>query len=422
MDYQIDYKDKRPENIIINDTPPARLIKKECIGEQNRDWTNKLILGDSLRVLKALYLDPLIKGEVRLVYIDPPYSTKQIFETKDLWYRPESDDGGFKHAYSDELSGSLYLEFLRERLILLRELLADNGSIYVHLDSNMAFAVKVIMDEVFGERSFKAWITRQKCSYKNYTKNLYGNISDFIMFYTKSDDYIWHRPYEKWDELRITKEYNHIEKSTGRRYKLVPIHAQGVRHGSTGGEWRGMMPPPGKHWQFTPEKLDEFDRRGEIYWSPTGNPRRKLYFDTVSKGVPMQDIWVGFRDAINQMTIITGYPTEKNIDMLKLIVAASSNKDDIVLDAFIGSGTTCHAAAELNRRWIGIDSSETAIRIAQTRLAKLKEGKVSKMQGQFDLGEAHDLQPKRYYSFVLLKQEQFKSKKVIEKAEAEASF
>ncbi len=109
-----------------------------------------------------------------------------------------------------------------------------------------------------------------------------------------------------------------------------------------------MLPPPGKHWQFTPQTLEEMDARGEIYWSPTGNPRRKVYLDE-SVGVTVQDIWLDFKDAHNQNVRITGYPTEKNPDLLALIVRASSHAGDIVLDCFSGSGTTLDAASQLGR-------------------------------------------------------------------------
>lgn len=136
----------------------------------------------------------------------------------------------------------------------------------------------------------------------------------------------------------------------------MPIHAPGTRNGETGKAWRGKMPPPGKHWQYTPQKLDELDAAGEIYWSPTGNPRRMVFFDS-DKGIPIQDIWLNYRDSVNQSQKTTGYPTEKNLDMLKMIVAASSNPGDIVLDCFAGSGTTLDAAFELGRLWIGADNS-----------------------------------------------------------------
>ena len=127
-----------------------------------------------------------------------------------------------------------------------------------------------------------------------------------------------------------------------------------------------MMPPKGKHWQFTPEKLEEMDARGEIYWSSNGNPRRKVYLDQ-SKGVPVQDIWLDYLDINNQNTLVTGYPTEKNIDMLKRIIEASSSPGDLVLDCFAGSGTTLVAAEELGRQWIGVDIGEEAIATIKNR-------------------------------------------------------
>lgn len=132
--------------------------------------------------------------------------------------------------------------------------------------------------------------------------------------------------------------------------------------------WRGQLPPPGKHWQYTPKDLDEMDARGEIYWSPNGNPRRKIYLDQ-SDGVPIQDIWLDLRDAHNQNINITGYPTEKNPDLLTRIIRASSNPGDLVLDCFSGSGTTLAVASQLHRKWIGIDNSVEAITTTLRRFA-----------------------------------------------------
>lgn len=311
------------------------------VGENSN---NQLYFGNNIDVLRFLF-NYGYKGKINLVYIDPPFATDSIFVNR------EQD-----HAYSDSLTGSEYVEFLRERLIVLHELLAPTGSIYVHLDNKMAFTIKLVMDEIFGENNFRAFITRKKCSTKNYTKNTYGNISDYIMFYTKSDSYIWNRPYEPWNYDRMLEEYPCIDEKTGRRYKKVPVHAPGIRKGETGKEWRGMLPPKGKHWQYTPQKLDELDKNGEIYWSPTGNPRRKVFCDP-QKGIPLQDIWLDYRDSINQAQKTTGYPTEKNMEMLKMIVQASSNPNDIVLDCFAGSGATLEAAYDCGRKWIGVDNS-----------------------------------------------------------------
>ncbi|OKH38443.1 restriction endonuclease subunit M [[Phormidium ambiguum] IAM M-71] len=353
LSFRLEYEGKTSTEEIFN-TPLAELHRILSVDKQPK---NRLIYGDNLRVIRTLLDDADITGKVGLIYIDPPYATGLNFESRKQ-----------THAYHDFLDGADYLEFIRQRLILLRELLADHGSIYIHLDENMAFPVKVLMDEIFGAKNFRNWITRKKCNPKNYTRKQYGNISDYILFYTKSDDYVWNQPFEAWTDVTTKKEYQYIEEETGRLYKKVPIHAPGVRKGETGKPWRGMLPPPGKHWQYPPKVLDEMDARSEIYWSPTGNPRRKVYFDN-SKGIAVQDIWLEFKDAHNQNIKITGYPTEKNSEMLKRIILASSNKGDLVLDAFLGSGTTVAVAEELEREWIGIDNSPLAMDITVHRLA-----------------------------------------------------
>ena len=362
------YAGKMAEATILN-TPPQTYI---CAYE-GEPSTNRLYYDDNLNVLATLLQDRNVSGKVRLIYIDPPYATGGIFKS-----RSQED------AYTDLMVGANYLEFLRKRLIFLRELLADDGSIYVHLDGNMAFQAKILMDELFGEKNFRNWITRKKCNPKNYTRKTYGNISDFILFYTKSDNYVWHRPYEPWTAETSAKEYQYVEPETGRRYKKVPIHAPGTRNGATGKPWRGQLPPPGKHWQYTPDKLDEMEANGEIYWSPNGNPRRKIYLDQ-SEGKAAQDIWLEFKDAHNQNIEITGYPTEKNPDLLRRIIRASSNPGDIVLDCFAGSGTTLEIAGELKRQWIGVDNSEQALQAMIKRLTSGREA-----MGDFVNGHEHE--------------------------------
>lgn len=349
----------------------------------DNDHRNKLFFGDNLAVLRDLCENNDIRGHVNLIYIDPPYATNMVFQTRN------QDD-----AYTDLLTGEDYIDFMKDRLVLMHRLLSEDGSIFVHLDANMVFHVKVLMDQIFGSRNFKGMITRQKCRPKNYTKKTFGNISDYILYYSKSQNPIWNRPIAEWTDEKMLKEYQNIEEGTGRRYKKVPIHAPGTRNGSTGSEWRGMMPPPGKHWQYTPDKLDQFDAKGEIYWSSNGNPRRKVYFDE-NGGIPVQDIWLDCIDAANQNTVITGYPTEKNPLILKRIIEAATNEGDLVLDCFAGSGTTLAVASELNRNWIGVDCGETAIK---TILRRFKNGGekmgdfVNKQQKSADLTLFNELE------------------------------
>ena len=343
-------------NILTFVRTPQECRTIRCVSKmETNGQIKRLYHADNLDVLRQLVCDTQVCGHVNLIYIDPPYNTGTIFETID-----------HKYAYHDNFTIEGYLNFMKERLLLLHKLLADNGSIYVHLDSNMLFHIKVLMDTIWGNQNFRGMITRKKCKSKNCTSKSYGNVSDYILFYTKTNNPIWNRPFEEWSDEKILKEYPCIEEGTGRRYKKVPCHAPGIRNGETGKPWRGIMPPPGKHWQYPPETLDKLDANGEIYWSANGNPRRKVYLDN-SKGIPVQDIWLDFLDVNNQNTLITGYPTEKNIDMLKRIIETSSNKGDLVLDCFAGSGTTLAAAEQLGRQWIGVDIGEEAIATIQRR-------------------------------------------------------
>ena len=350
---RLEYPGKKSSEEILAKTLPGRY--QQCDSHCGGD--NRLYHGDNLPALAALAQDKTVAGKVRLVYIDPPFSTAAAFESRTQ-----------KHAYDDHLVGPEFVESLRERLVLIHRLLADDGSLYLHLDERMAFHFRVILDEIFGEQNYRNCITRKKCNPKNYTRKTYGNVADYVLFYTKSSDYVWNRPVEPWSEER-TKEYRYLDPD-GRRYMKVPVHAPGVRNGETGKSWRGKLPPPGKHWQYPPATLDAMDARGEIYWSPTGNPRRKIYLED-SGGIPLQDIWMDLRDAHNQNVKITGYPTEKNPALLARIVGASSNPGDIVLDCYVGSGTTLAVASNLGRRWIGVDRSQEAI---TTILHRLESG------------------------------------------------
>jgi adenine-specific DNA-methyltransferase len=312
---------------------------------------NALALCDNLAGLSALAKSA---HKARLIYLDPPYNTGFGFHSRDL-----------QHAYKDDRSTAGYVEFMRRRLILMRECLANDGSIYVHIGHQMLGHLKVLMDEIFGSRNFRNIIARRKCSSKNFTSSSYANIHDYLLFYTKSADYVWNQPGQKPSEAWLDKEY---PKADARgRYKLVPVHAPGTRNGETGMPWRGKNPPPGKHWQYAPSKLDALDEDGLIHWSKTGNPRRKVYL-TDDKLVPYTDQWDCFRDAHHQSIGITGYPTEKNLDMLRMIVGASSNPGDLVVDPFCGSGTTLAAADDLGRRFIGFDESFVAVEATLNRL------------------------------------------------------
>jgi len=356
---ELTYQDKVKKEDIFSATKIAKL---ELMEKHGINRVNKLILGDNLGVLKALYNDPKIKGKVNLIYIDPPFGTGQDF----IGYNEEN-------GYSDRLINTAFLEFLRERLVFLRELLSEDGSIYLHIDQKIGHYVKILMDEIFGEENFRNDITRIKCNPKNFERKAYGNVKDVVYFYSKSkpngsDPLCWTDYRILLTEEEITKQFPKIDKF-GERYATTPLHAKGeTRNGPTGQPWKGLKPPKGRHWRYSPEELTRLDKQGLIEWSSTGNPRKIIYAHE-NKGRKIQDIW-GFKDPGFEKSI---YPTEKNEDMLKHIILASSKEGNMVLDCFVGSGTTLVAAEKLNRNWIGIDSNEQAIKVTKKRLLDLNK-------------------------------------------------
>ena len=323
---------------------------------------NKLIQGENLTALRSLLES--YRGQVSLIYIDPPFATNGEYRVGDTRTGTVSSSPADTLAYADTLVGAEFLDFLRERLVLLRELLADDGSIYLHIDYKIGHYVKILMDEVFGQRNFRNDITRIKCNPKNFPRKGYGNVKDLILFYSKSGNVIWNDPQVPLSEADKARLFRKVD-ADGRRYTTIPLHAPGETvNGSTGQAWRGMLPPRGRHWRSEPAVLEELDRQGLIEWSANRVPRKKIFADEKATR-RMQDIWE-FKDPPYPV-----YPTQKNLELLQFIIATSSNAGDLVLDCFCGSGTTLLAAQAMNRRWIGIDNSEPAIAAARKRLAEM---------------------------------------------------
>lgn len=324
----------------------------------NISMNSCLIFGENFKALSSLIKTH--KGKIDLIYIDPPYNTNQIFSVTANRKNTISRSRNSLLAYSDEMSRDDYLEFIRERLILLRELLSDQGSIYLHIDTKVGHYIKIIMDEVFGEENFKNDITRIKSNPKNFSRSAYGNEKDVIYFYAKNaKKNIWNEVKTPINNSELIKRFPKID-INGRRYTTIPLHAPGETKGVTGQIWRNMKPPEGRHWRTNPTEFDKLDSLGLIEWSSTGNPRIKKYADEHT-GKKIQDIWQ-FKDPQNPL-----YPTEKNKDMLELIIKQSSNINSIVLDCFCGSGSTLLASENLGRKWIGIDSSSIAIETVKNR-------------------------------------------------------
>lgn len=353
---QLNYPNKKTEQEIFDKIPNITL---EQIN--NSDSPNLLIQANNLVALKQLITQHNLAGKIDLIYIDPPFATNNTFTITDGRASTISNSKNGNVAYSDTLKGFEFIEFIRERLVLLKMLLSDKGSIYLHIDYKIGHYVKIVMDEIFGIENFRNDITRVKCNPKNFARKGYGNIKDLILFYSKSDNLIWNEPKTPYTEEDKIKLFPKTEKD-GRRYTTIPLHAPGeTQNGKTSQAFKGILPPKGRHWRSEVLILEQWDNDGLIEWSNNGNPRKKIYFDE-QEGKRMQDIWE-FKDP--QYPV---YPTEKNSDLLDIIVKTSSNENSIILDCFAGSGTTLKSAQTNGRQWIGIDQSDEAIKAIINKL------------------------------------------------------
>lgn len=336
---------------------------KEDFGTQGGfSKENLLIFDDNLNAMRFLLQSDKIqkdyKNSVDLIYIDPPFATNNTFRMGSTISASLSANV----AYSDKFSLDSYLEFLYYRLVLMREMLSEKGSIYVHTDSKVGHYVKILLDEVFGRECFINDITRVKCNPKNFAKKGYGNIKDNILFYAKSAEFIWNDINERVSEGDLAKRFNKRDERGA--YTTIPLHAPGeVLNGQSGQEWRGLKPPKGRHWRCTLSELDRLQSEGLIEWSKNGNPRKKIYANDY-KSKKIQDIWE-FKDAQKVC-----YPTQKNTALLRQIILMSSNADSLVMDCFCGSGGFLREAFSLGRRFIGMDSSAEAVAINKEWIAK----------------------------------------------------
>ena len=347
-EYELTYEGKEREEDILADTMAVPLQPVKIFGNGNDAWTNKLIFGDNLQVLKGLMDDPKVydkntgRGKVKLIYIDPPFATKREFKG--------SQD---QKAYQDKIVGAQFLEFLRKRLIFLRELLTDEGSIYVHLDWKKGHYVKKIMDEIFGEHNFVNEIIWWYRDPSGSVKTAFMRKHDTLFWYSKTSSYLFNL-----DNVRIPYKEGTIQQAKSKTTsfgKIVKVHPLGRQ--------------PEDVWQISIINSQAKER--------------------------------------------TGFPTQKPEALLEQIIKASTNFGDIILDAFAGSGTTGAVAEKLNRRWIMIDCGKLAIYTIQKRLLNLKKeignkGKSLKPQpftlynaGLYDYKMVKALPWDKYREFVL---------------------
>ena len=338
-EYELVYNDKETEEQILADTMAVPFQEVSTFGQNGVDWHNQLIFGDNLQAMKTLLQmkeeGKLVNADgtpgVRLIYIDPPFATKKEF-------RGSQD----QKAYQDKIAGAEFLEFLRKRLVLMRELLSDDGSIYVHIDWKKGHYVKVLMDEIFGEHRFRNDIIWRYRTYQGQVSSYYPRKHDIILFYTKSGKNVF----------TLQKEQDYTKNIDYQRWNDYLVNDNEIR---------------GDNYPKTDSRFDVFIEK----WKRENPGKNPTKHDIIYKlgGFTVDDVWD--IKAVDPKDLEKVYPTQKPEALLERIIRASSNEGDNVLDAFVGSGTAIAVAEKLKRRWIGVDIGKLAIYTTQKRLLNL---------------------------------------------------
>ena len=372
---------------------PAQL--KESYGDPVEGWINKIFWGDNLQVMSHLLKE--FRGKVQLVYIDPPFDSKADYK-KQIRLRGKSvanDHSAFEEKqYSDIWSNDEYLQFMYERLMLIRELIADTGSIYVHLDQRKSHHIRCMVEEIFGIDNFHSQVVWKRTSAHS-DSSTYGAVHDEILFISKSDVYIWNSPKTDYEEWYVERYYRYKD-DDGRRFKSGDLSASGLSGGGYEYKWRGIN----GYWRCPIHTMERLELEGRIYYTANGIPRRKQYLDEMD-GRDTQSWWDDIQGVVSWSDEQTRYPTQKPEALLERIIKASSNPGDIVFDCFMGSGTTQAVAMKLGRRFIGGDINLGAIDTTKKRLLSVAK-KIEEKPPEIELpttGEEEDEEPQKVKTF-----------------------
>jgi len=345
-------------------------------GRQLKGWTNKLIWGDNKLILSSLKNGPLREeienqGGLKLIYIDPPFDVGADFSMDieiggdTFTKRPNILE---EIAYRDTWGkgADSFIAMIYERLVLMRDLLGEDGSIYLHCDWRVSGYIRLAMDEVFGKNNFVNEIIWKRTNTHNDPKR-FGKIHDTIFFYAQ-DGAFFNAVYGEYDEDYIASAYRHVSPE-GRQYRLLPLHATHVFSTKDDNTRRFgdkvLRPPSGKYWRWSQKKIDEAMKTGLIVLSSNDVPQYKKYLDE-AKGVPAQSLWDDLKTL--HRTEMIGYPTQKPEALLERIIQASSSEGDLVADFFCGSGTTAAVAEKLGRKWIVSDLGKFAVHTTRKRM------------------------------------------------------
>ncbi len=345
-------------------------------GRQLKGWTNKLIWGDNKLILSSLKNGPLREeiekqGGLKLIYIDPPFDVGADFSM-------DIEIGGDTFtkkpnileeiAYRDTWGkgADSFISMIYERLILMRDLLADDGSIYVHCDWRVNSHIRLVLDEVFGPKMMQNELVWQRTNAHNMKTKGFIRSNDTIWFYSKSEKYSYNEQYTKYSDEQLSR---YKEDENGRLYTGRDLTFSG-RSVTRQFEWRGAKPPDNRCWGADLEQLEKWWSEGRILLKQDGTPRLdglKVYLDE-TKGKRLTTNWTDIGRVGNTSDERIDYPTQKPEALLERIIKASSNEGDLVADFFCGSGTTAAVAERLGRRWIATDLGKFAIHTTRKRM------------------------------------------------------
>jgi adenine specific DNA methylase Mod len=332
-------------------------------GRQIKGWNNKLIWGDNKLILSSLKNGPLreeieAQGGIKLIYIDPPFDVGADFSMdieiggETLTKKPNVLE---EIAYRDTWGkgADSFISMIYERLVLMRDLLAEDGSIYVHCDFRLNSYMRVALDEVFGSNQYINEITWKRTSAHSDPKH-YGINVDSIFYYSKSDKWIWNPQFTQHSE-EYKKRFRNTD-SDGRRWTDDNLTAKGLSGGGYTYEYKGCT----SLWRCPIETMEKLDNEGKLHFTKAGGIRLKRYLDETA-GVPLQTLWEDIFPVNSQAKERIDYPTQKPEALLERVIKASSNEGDIIADFFCGSGTAAAVAEKLNRKWIASDLGKFAI-------------------------------------------------------------
>ncbi len=346
---------------------PAQL--KEVYGqEDDSGWINKIFWGDNLQVMSHLLKE--FRGKVDLVYIDPPFASDAEYK-KSIKLKGKSlsnDMSSFEEKqYTDLWSNDEYLQFLYERLILIKELLSPSGAIFVHCDWRVNSYVRLMMDEIFGKNRFLNEIVwKRRGGTTSPDSRILPRITDSILAYSKEEGFSFKSQFIKDDKDPYIKRFSRDD-GDGEKYNLIPLNASQPRP-TLMYEYKGYKPPR-FGWSVSLERMKMLDEQGLLYFPE--NKEQRIYKKSYLKdwpGQPLTSLWTDIKLVNPVAKERTDYPTQKPESLIKRIIDMSTSEGDLVFDCFLGSGTTAVAAHKLGRRFIGADINQGSIKVATKRL------------------------------------------------------